>query len=417
MLYTAYEMSRRASAPVFASYDLTSKALQALPPQVRKPRTVRRVAAFCEVMSHAHPTHTRPSFGIDAVDVGDEVVAVREVPARTTPFATLLHFAKPGVTGQPPVLVVGPLSGHFTTLISPTIRTMLADHDVYVLDWHNARDVPVEQGPFGLDEYIEHVMDALRHLGPGTHVVAVCQPAVPVLAAVALLAAAEDAAQPASLTLIAGPVDTRINPNRVNQLAAARPLSFFERRLITTVPRSYRGGGRRVYPGFMQLTAFMSMNRRRHLRAHLGLYQDLVNGETARATLTRAFYDEYAAVMDVPAEFYLETVSGIFQQHLLARGQLTWRGERVDPGAIRRTALLTVEGANDDICSPGQTLAAHELCTGIPAQDKHHHLQPGVGHYGVFSGSRWEQQIYPLVRSFVASRDLAGLATARSARA
>lgn len=408
MLYKAYEMTRFAGAPVLASYDATARALKALPPQVRKPRSVRRVAAFCEVMSQARPTHTRPSFGIDVVEVDNEVVTVREAPARTTPFATLLHFAKPDVTGQSRVLVVGPLSGHFTTLIAPAIRTLLADHDVYVLDWHNARDVPVKDGPFGLDEYTEHVMDALRHLGPDTHVVAVCQPAVPVLAAVALLAAADDEGQPASMTLMAGPIDTRINPNRVNQLAETKPISFFERRLITTVPRSYRGAGRRVYPGFLQLTAFMSMNRGRHLRAHVGLYRDLVNGQTARAEATQAFYAEYGAVMDVPAEFYLETVSRVFQQHQLARGQLTWRGQHVDPGAIRRTALLTVEGANDDICSPGQTRAAHELCTGIPAQHKQQHLQPGVGHYGVFSGSRWDREIYPVVRSFIAAHEGAG---------
>ena len=241
-----------------------------------------------------------------------------ERPATTTPFATLLHFAKPSVAGQPRVLVVGPMSGHFTTLIRPTIRTLLADHDVYVIDWHNARDIPVEHGRFGLDEYIEHVMQALRHLGPDTHVVAVCQPAVPVLAAVALLAAADDPAQPASLTLMAGPVDTRVNPNRVNTAAETKPLSFFERRLISTVPARYAGAGRRVYPGVVQLTAFMSMNPKRHLTAHARLYRDLVAGNTVRAAATRAFYDEYGAVMDVPAEFYLETVGRIFQEHHLA---------------------------------------------------------------------------------------------------
>lgn len=408
MLYTAYEATRLVGAPVVATYGLTARALKALPRQARI-RPVRQVAAFCEVMSGARPTHTRPDFAIDAVEVDGATVPVREEPTRTTPFATLLHFAKPDVAGQPRVLVVGPMSGHFTTLIAPTIRTLLADHDVHVLDWHNARDVPVEHGRFGLDEYVEHVMDALRHLGPDTHVIAVCQPAVPVLAAVALLADDGDRAQPASLTLIAGPVDTRINRNRVNLLAETRPLISFERRVITTVPRPYRGAGRRVYPGFVQLTAFMSMNRSRHLRAHAGLYRDLVAGETARAAVTQAFYDEYGAVMDVPAEFYLETVSAVFQQHLLARGRLTWRGRRVDPGAIRRTALLTVEGENDDICSPGQTLAAHDLCTGIAPEDKAQHLQPGVGHYGVFSGSRWEREIYPVVRAFVAAHDPAAL--------
>jgi polyhydroxyalkanoate depolymerase len=353
-------------------------------------------------VAHARPTHDRPAFGIDSVQVGGRPAEVFEHPETSTPFATLLHFRKPSVPGQPRVLVVGPMSGHFTTLIRPTIRTLLSDHDVYVLDWHNARDIPAADGPFGLDEYIEHVMEALRHLGPGTHVVAVCQPAVPVLAAVALLAAEGDAAQPSSLTLMAGPIDTRVNPNRINEMAATKPLSSFERRLIDTVPSRYAGAGRRVYPGVVQLTAFMSMNPKRHLQAHVRLYRDLVAGDTDRAATTRAFYDEYGAVMDVPAEFYLETVGRIFQENRLATGQFTWRDIPVDPGVITGTDLLTIEGARDDICSPGQTQAAHGLCTGIPDDRKHHYLQPGVGHYGVFSGSRWDAEVYPVLRDFIA---------------
>jgi polyhydroxyalkanoate depolymerase len=402
MLYTAYELNRKAGAPVVAATQLTARALQALPgPLVRAPG-VRHVRAACDVLAHARPTHDRPAFGIEAVPVDGTTAVVRERPTMRTPFATLLHFEKPAVTGQPRVLVVGPMSGHFTTLIRPTIATMLSDHDVHVLDWHNARDIPVEHGAFGLDEYIEHVMEALRYLGPDTHVVAVCQPAVPVLAAVALLAAADDPAQPASVTLMAGPIDTRVNPNRVNTAAATKPLSWFERRVIDTVPRGHAGAGRRVYPGIVQLTAFMSMNPKRHLSAHRRLYRDLVVGNTERAAATRAFYDEYGAVMDVPAEFYLETVGRIFQEHHLPTGRLTWRGKPVDPAAITRTALLTVEGENDDICSPGQTFAAHELCSGIPPEQKRHHLQPGVGHYGVFSGSRWQAEVYPVVRDFIA---------------
>lgn len=405
MLYATYELNRLAGAPVLASYRLAARGLRAVPGGVARRAGIRQVQAFCEVMSRARPTHTRPSFGIDCVQVRDDSVPVRERVKSVTPFATLLRFEKQLEGEQPRVLVVGPLSGHFTTLIAPTIRTLLRDHDVHVLDWHNARDVSVQHGPFGLDEYVEHVMEALRLLGPGTHVVAVCQPAVPVLAAVSLLAAADEEAQPLSMTLMAGPIDTRINPNRVNDLAATKPMSFFERRLITTVPRYFPGAGRRVYPGFVQLAAFMNMNLGRHLKAHYGLYRDLVAGETAQAQVTRAFYDEYGAVMDVPAEFYLETVERIFKEHLLARGELVWRGQRVDPGAIRRTALLTVEGANDDICSPGQTRAAHDLCTGIRSDSKRHHLQPGVGHYGVFSGSRWDREIYPVVSSFIERHD------------
>ncbi|MGY1669416.1 polyhydroxyalkanoate depolymerase [Geodermatophilus sp. SYSU D00710] len=403
MLYTAYELNRRAGAPMVAATGLTARALHALPGPLAKNPAVRHARAACEILAKARPTHDRPAYGITTVRVAGRDADVVERPTMTTPFGTLLHFAKPDIHGQPRVLVVGPMSGHFTTLIRPTIRTLLADHDVHVMDWHNARDIPVEHGRFGLDEYIEHVVLALKTLGPGAHVVAVCQPAVPVLAAVALLAADDDPAQPASLTLMAGPIDTRVNPNRVNTAAATKPIEWFERRLIDTVPRRYAGAGRRVYPGVVQLAAFMSMNPRRHLGAHARMYRDLVAGNAAAAAATQAFYEEYGAVMDVPAEFYLETVDRIFMRHLLATGRLTWRGRPVDPGAIRRTALLTVEGANDDICSPGQTEAAHALCTGIPAERKRHHLQHGVGHYGVFSGSRWESEVYPVLQGFIAS--------------
>ncbi|WP_164701224.1 polyhydroxyalkanoate depolymerase [Modestobacter sp. KNN46-3] len=401
MLYTAYDLQRRIASPLVTASERTARALNAVPAPLAG-WGVRHARAACDILAHARPTHDRPPFGIDAVPVGAQMAVVTEHPTLRTPFATLIHFQKPSVTGQPRVLVVGPMSGHFTTLIRPTIQTLLGDHDVHVLDWHNARDIPVADGRFGLDEYIEHVMQALRHLGPDTHVVAVCQPAVPVLAAVALLAAEGDVAQPSSLTLMAGPVDTRVNPNRINTVAATRPLSSFERRLIDTVPARYAGAGRRVYPGVVQLTAFMSMNPKRHLGAHLRLYLDLVTGEDERAATTRAFYDEYGAVMDVPAEFYLETVGRIFQENRLATGRLTWRDIPVDPGAITSTDLLTIEGARDDICSPGQTLAAHGLCTGLPDHRKHQHLQPGVGHYGVFSGSRWEAEVYPVLRDFIA---------------
>ena len=402
MLYSTYEFQRRMGAPVVAASGLTSKALRALPGPLGRAPGVRRVRALCDIVAKARPTHVRPDFGIESVTVGGETIAVTEEPVLTTPFATVLHFAKRAPAGQPRVLVVGPMSGHFATLLRGTIKTLLIDHDVYVLDWHNAREIPVQHGPFGLDEYVEHVMKALRHLGPDTHVVGVCQPAVPVLAAVSLLAEDGDEAQPSSLTLIAGPVDTRINPNKVNEMASVRPMSFFERRLVDTVPWRYAGAGRRVYPGVAQLIAFMSMNPKRHLRAHVGIYRDLVAGHVQKAAVTQAFYDEYGAVMDVPAEFYLETVKRIFKEHDFARGRYTWRGRPVDPAAITRTALLTVEGAQDDICSPGQTEAAHALCTGIPAERKRHHLQQGVGHYGAFSGSRFDAEIYPLIREFIA---------------
>jgi len=333
--------------------------------------------------------------------VAGEEVGVREEAVVTTPFATLLRFTKDTDAVQPRVLIVAPLSGHFATLLRGTVRTMLADHDVFVTDWHNARDIPVAAGRLGLDEYTDHVMDFLRAMGPGAHVIAVCQPCVPALAATALMAEDDDPAVPHSLTLMAGPIDARVNPTVVNDLAVARPIDWFERNVIGIVPSRYAGGGRRVYPGFVQVAAFMQMNPERHRAAFQRLYDDILSGNEARAVATKAFYDEYFAVLDLTAEFYLETVAAIFQEHLLARGELEHRGRRVDPAAITRTWLLTVEGERDDICGAGQTAAANDLCTGLPAFRRRQHLQAGVGHFGVFSGSRWEHEVYPLIRSMI----------------
>jgi len=299
------------------------------------------------------------------------------------------------------VLIVAPLSGHFATLLADTVRTMLADHDVYITDWHNARDVPLAQGRFGLAEYVQHLIDFIAFLGPHTHLLAVCQPCVPTLAAVALMAEDDHIAQPRTMTLMAGPVDCRINPTQVNHLATGKPIDWFERNLISRVPWRHPGAMRRVYPGFLQLTAFMSMNPTRHAKAFTGLYEQLATGEAEAAARTCDFYDEYFAVNDLPAEFYLETVEQVFQRFDLARGELVLNGRKVDCGAIRRTALFTVEGERDDICSIGQTVAAHDLCSHIRPYMKTHHVQLGVGHYGVFSGRRWQQQIYPRVRELI----------------
>ena len=407
MLYNAYEWQQRLTAPGRAASEWTARVLESLPTPLAGHPGTRAVRAACQVVASARPTHVRPDWGIDSVVVDGRVTEVVPRPAISTPFADVLHFAKPEVRDQPQVLLVGPISGHFATLLRPTVRTLLADHDVFVIDWNNARDIPVAAGRFGLDEYIDHVLQAMRHLGPDTHVLAVCQPTPLVLAAVSLLAAADDPAQPRSLTLVAGPVDTRVNPNKINEMAARRPLSLYERFLTTAVPAQYPGAGRRVYPGAAQLTAFMSMNVRRHLSAHVDLCRALARGDEETSAKIRDFYDEYGAVMDVTAEFYLETLQRIFMEHDLPRGEFTWRGERVDPSDIRTTALLTVEGAQDDMCSPGQTEAAHGLCTSIPPERKRHHLQEGVGHYGVFAGSRWETEIYPVFRAFVAEHQAA----------
>ncbi len=302
-------------------------------------------------------------------------------------------------------MLVAPMAGHFPTLLRNTARTLLTDHDVYITDWRNARDVPMAEGRFGMDDYIAQTIAFLEFLGPDAHVVAVCQPCAAVLAAVSVMAEDGNPATPRSLTLMAGPIDTQINPTKVNELATAHHISWFEDNLIATVPLRYPGAHRRVYPGFLQLTAFMSMNLPRHVRAHLDLFSHIVRGEEAKAQANRDFYDEYFSVFDLPAEFYLETVQRVFQEYLLPRGMLKYRGRRVDTDAIRKTALLTVEGERDDICSLGQTAAAHDLCSGIKPFRKKHYVQAGVGHYGVFSGTRWQNQIYPIVRNVILSSE------------
>jgi polyhydroxyalkanoate depolymerase len=278
---------------------------------------------------------------------------------------------------------------------------MLPEHDVYITDWHNMRDVERKHGPFAFDDYIDHLIRFLEAIGEGAHVVAVCQPCVATLVAAAVMAQTNNPAQPRSMTLMAGPIDTRVNPTKVNELANAHSIDWFERNLIARVPFRYDGAFRRVYPGFVQLAAFMSMNIERHVRAHRELYDNLRNGELEKAKVTKDFYDEYFAVLDLSAEFYLETVRTVFQEHSLPKGELKWRGETVEPKAIRRTALLTVEGERDDICAVGQTSAAHDLCSGLRPYRKRHHMQAGVGHYGVFSGKKWESQIFPLVKNVI----------------
>lgn len=405
MLYDTYQAQRDLTEPFLTLAGASARALRALPPSLAETVGVRHLSAAYEVLSRARLTHERPPFGIDSVVVRGRSVAVHEEVTTATPFCSLVHFAKEIDGPGPPVLLIAPLSGHFATLLREAASTMLREFDVYITDWHNARDMPVAAGRFGLDEYIDHVIGFVETIGPHVHVLAVCQPCVPALAATALMSTDRHAAVPKSLTLMAGPIDTRVNPTRVNELASNQSLEWFERMLITEVPGRYAGARRRVYPGFLQLGAFMGMNPDRHARSHFQLFTDLSTGEFERAAVTESFYDEYFAVMDLPAEFYLETVQRVFQEHDLARGTLVSHDRVVDPKSIRRTALLTVEGARDDICAPGQTLAAHDLCTAIPPARRRQHLQAGVGHYGLFSGRRWQQQVYPVVRSFIRAND------------
>ncbi len=403
MLYQTYQFYSDATVP---ARNFAQLGLNAATPFATKTKGawLRKFSAACELVSRSKLTHTRPAYGIAPVRVGNRDVPVTEEALAVTPFGTLLHFKKDIYQQQPRVLLVAPLSGHFATLLRPTVQTLLADNDVYITDWHNARDIPQSAGAFGFEDYIEHVIKWLQFLGPA-HVVAVCQPCVQVLAAVAVMAEAHDPAQPHSMTLMAGPIDTRVNPTKVNALATEKPIKWFEKNLISRVPYRYKGSGRRVYPGFVQLMAFMSMNVDRHRKAHIDLYKHLAKGEHEKADAIKTFYDEYFAVLDLPAEFYLETVAWVFQETRLATGELTFRGARVNPAAIRRTMLLTVEGERDDICSIGQTSAAHELCSGLRPHMKRHHLQAGVGHYGVFSGRRWETQVYPQVKNTILATD------------
>ena len=401
MLYQAYQLQADIMAPLRAWAGIAQQGFGQMSPAIAETYPMRSLAATLEMIGRASLTHDRPAFGIDSVKVGRREVAVREEATDSTPFGTLLHFAKDTRTAQPKVLLVAALAGHFSTLLRGTVKTLLPEQDVYITDWHNARDVSLEHGRFGFDEYVEHLIRWMELLGPDTHVIAVCQPCVATLVAASVMAEAGSAAQPRSLTLMAGPIDTRVNPTVVDDLATERPLSWFEHNVITTVPLRYEGALRPVYPGFLQLTAFVSMNFERHASAHRELYQHLVDRDEVAADTTKTFYDEYFAVLDLTAEFYLETVQRVFQEQRLARGVLDYQGRRVNPSAIGKTALFTVEGERDDICSPGQTFPAHDLCTGIKPFRKRHHLQPGVGHYGVFNGRRWETQIYPLVHNVI----------------
>ena len=401
MLYQAYQNQSDLMSPLRLLAQSSSAALWL---NKTEGSFLRKFSASMEVFSRMRLTHSRPPYNITSVKVGGQELAVTEETVLKMPFGTLLRFKKEAAGDlplQPPVLLVAPLSGHFATLLRETARTLLQDHDVYITDWHNARDVSLRHGAFGLDDYIDHMIRFMQTIGPGSHVVAVCQPCVAALAATAIMAEDDDPAQPHSLTLMAGPVDCRVNPTGVNVLATSKPIEWFEKNLISHVPLPHAGYMRRVYPGFVQVSAFLAMNLERHKKSFQDMYQHLVEGEEDKADVIRLFYDEYLAVNDLPAEFYLETVEKVFQTYDLPLGKLSYRGRIVNPAAIRRTALMTVEGERDDICAVGQTVAAQDLCTSVRPHMRTHHVQTGVGHYGVFSGRRWNQQIYPRVREMI----------------
>lgn len=369
----------------------------------------KSVAAACEVFEGVTRRYGKPEFGIETTEINGVTVAIEEEIVGHRPFGDLLHFGRDqsatGPLSDPKVLIIAPMSGHYATLLRGTVRAMLPEHDVYITDWRDARNVPLVYGGFGFEDFVDYIVDFLHLLGPDTHVIGVCQPSVPALVAASVMARSEDPCQPLSLTLMGGPIDTRRNPTEVNELARSQSLDWFERNVVSRVPFPHAGAMRKVYPGFIQLSGFMTMNLDRHMDAHWGLYQHLIEGDCDSVDQHRKFYEEYLAVMDLAGEFYLETVETVFQKHELPDQKLYHRGELVDCRLIKDMALMTVEGEKDDICGIGQTAAAHDLCSGIPAKSHIHYEQPGVGHYGVFNGTRWRTEIQPRIAEMIRNAD------------
>ncbi|VAW13345.1 Intracellular PHB depolymerase [hydrothermal vent metagenome] len=403
MLYVYYELNHAVMAPARAAAQIMGATFRnPLNPISRTPLG-KGIAASTSLFERATRRYGKPEFGIKTVSVDGQPVAVSEEVVWHKPFCRLLHFRRdlpPARAPDPKLLIVAPMSGHYATLLRGTVETMAQTHDVYITDWVDARMVPVADGNFGLDDYIDYTIEMIHKIGPNTHVMAVCQPSVPVLAAVSLMEADNDALAPASMTLMGGPVDTRINPTGVNRLAEERGTEWFANNVIVRVPFPHPGVCRAVYPGFLQLSGFMSMNLDRHLNAHKEFYGHLVEGDGDSAEKHEEFYDEYMAVMDLDAEFYLQTIEAVFVAHALPKGELTYRGRNVDPGAVRNVSLMTVEGEHDDISGVGQTEAAHDLCVNLPDDMRIHHLQAQVGHYGVFNGRRFRAHIAPRISTF-----------------
>jgi poly(3-hydroxybutyrate) depolymerase len=405
MNYYAYEMAHAFVMPMrFGMQALRHTLEWPLNPMAQTILGKNMIAA-CEVFENITRRYGKPEFGIKSTQISGLTVPVREEVVLSKTFCNLIRFSREenqtGKRYDPKVLIVAPMSGHYATLLRGTVQAMLPEHDVYITDWVDARNVPVAAGTFDFDDFVDYIIDFIHFTGTNTHVMAVCQPAVPALVAAALMASRNDDCQPSSLILMGGPIDTRRNPTQVNELASQRTLEWFEQNVISAVPFPHAGFMRPVYPGFMQLTGFMTMNLERHMNAHVELFNDLVKGDCDSVKQHQDFYEEYLAVMDLTAEFYLQTVKTVFQDHLLPDKKLYHRNELVDCAGIKKTALMTVEGERDDICGLGQTEAAQDLCTSIPEDEKVHYVQPGVGHYGVFNGTRWRTEIQPRIREFI----------------
>jgi len=407
MLYDLHELQRSFLTPL-AAFTGTGSQLFSNPysPLAYTPIS-RQIAAAYELVHRLGKDYEKPEWNLPYTIIDGAEVDVVESCVLHTPFCNLIRFERklPATRAEDPVvLLVAPLSGHHATLLRDTVRALLPAHQVYVTDWIDARMIPASEGAFDLDDYVRHVQKFLRHLGPNAHVISVCQPTVPVLAAVSLMSANQDPCTPRTMTLMGGPIDTRCSPTQVNRLAITKPYAWFENNLIHVVPPRYPGSSRRVYPGFLQHAGFVAMNPDRHLQSHYDFYLDLVKGDDNDAQAHRRFYDEYNAVMDMPAEFYLQTIKVVFQQHLMPKGEWVIDGQTVDPSAITKVALFTIEGQLDDISGQGQTRAAQNLCKSIDKQEKQHFTAPNCGHYGIFSGRRWRETICPRITEFIRQR-------------
>ena len=407
MLYAIHEMQHAMLAPWVSLAEASMRLYtNPLSPFSYFPVSPR-MAAGSELMLRLTQRYKKPLWQIEDALVGGKTVAVSAIPVLEKPFCHLIHFQRALKTTRqdPKILLVAPLSGHHATLLRDTVRTMLPDFDVYVTDWVDARMVPLTEGAFHLDDYVDYVREFVGFIGEGVHVISVCQPTVPVLAAISLIAQRDEPVKPRTMTMMGGPIDARKSPTAVNNLATEKPLSWFKRSVIHRVPLKYPGYMRQVYPGFLQHTGFVAMNPSRHADAHRDFYNHLVQGDGESAEAHRKFYDEYNAVLDMPAEYYIDTIKTVFQDFALPKGCMFVREELVRPAAITKTALLTIEGEFDDISGNGQTAAAHDLCTKIPAKMKDHFMVPKVGHYGIFSGRRWREVIYPHIRGFIQKHD------------
>lgn len=411
MLYQLYDLQHALLTPARIAAEMTRVAMTNPWNPLSHTQIGRTIAAGAEVFERVTRRFGEPAWGLPDTMIDGKKVEVIEETIVEKPFCVLTHFKRKTKRKDPRVLIVAPMSGHYATLLRGTVEALLPHHDVYVTDWVDARQVPVTEGRFNLDDFITYLREFMSLLGPQTHLIAVCQPAVPVLAAVSLMAADEDPNQPLTMTLMGGPIDTRISKTAVNKLAEERPLSWFENAVCDTVPAYYPGAFRKVYPGFLQLSGFMSMNLDRHVGSHMKFYQHLVQGDGESAEFHRKFYNEYNAVMDITAEFYVQTIDTVFQRHLLPRGEMKWRDPltqklvSVQPKAIEHTALLTIEGELDDISSRGQTTAAHDLCYNLSQKKQFHQFQLQTGHYGIFNGSKWRTQIMPRIRHFMRNFD------------